>query len=104
MSKYINQYPEKFQKLVVVAKNIFKQSENTTYTSITSSNMFRREKAKLFNSFFSKQCPVKADHGKFRTSPGYLTDKRLSTITFSVKEIRKIICSLDLNKDPDHDN
>ena len=23
---------------------------------------------------------------------------------FSVKEIRKIICSLDLNKDPDHDN
>ena len=41
MSKYIKQYPEKFQKLVVVAKNIFKQSENTTYTSITSSNMFR---------------------------------------------------------------
>ena len=63
-----------------------------------------REKTKLFNSFFSKQCPCITNHSKLWTSLGYLTHKRLSTITISVKEKRKINRSFNLNKDHDHDN
>ena len=63
-----------------------------------------KEKAELLNSFFSKQCSLITNNSKLPTSPSYLTDKRLSTITFSAEDIGKIIRSLDPNKAHGHDN
>ena len=63
-----------------------------------------KEKAELFNSFFSKQSSLITSNSKLPTSPSYLTDKRLYTITFPAKDIGKIIPSLDPNKAHDHDN
>ena len=57
-------------------------------------------KAKFSNSFFSKQCFL----SKLRTSPRYLTGKCLSTITFSVEDIRKLIRSHNPYKAHGHDN
>ena len=63
-----------------------------------------KEKAELLNSFFSKQCSLITNNSKLPTSPSYLTDKRLSTITFSAEDIGKIIRSLNPNKSHGHDN
>ena len=41
---------------------------------------------------------------KLPASPSYLTDKRLSTITFSAEDIGKIIWSLNPDKLHGHDN
>ena len=54
-----------------------------------------KEKAELFNSVFSKQCSFINDNSKLSTSPSYLTDKSLSTITFSPEDVGKIIRSLN---------
>ena len=62
-----------------------------------------QEKAKLFNSFFSKQCSLITNNGKVPTSSRYLTDERLSTIRFSAKDTGKIIPTLNPNKNHGHD-
>ena len=49
-----------------------------------------KEKAKLFNSLFSKQCSLINNNSKLITSPSYLTDKRLSTSKFSAENLGKI--------------
>ena len=49
-----------------------------------------KEKAKLFNSLFSKQCSLINNNSKLPTSPSYLTDKRLSTSKFSAENLGKI--------------
>ena len=57
-----------------------------------------KEKAELFNSFFAKQCSI-IDNGS--EIPSFLhpkTDKSLSNITFTEKDIEKFIQSLDSNK------
>ena len=63
-----------------------------------------KEKAELFNSFFSKQCSLITNNSKLSTSLSYLTDKRLPTITFSAEDVGKIIWSLNPNKAHGHDN
>ena len=63
-----------------------------------------KERADLFNSFFYKQCSLVTNNSKLPTSPSYLTDKRLSAITFSAEGIWKIIRSLNPNKAHGHDN
>ena len=63
-----------------------------------------KEKADLFNSFFSKQCSLVTNNSKLPTSPSYLTDKRLSISTFSAEDIGKIIRSLNPNKAHGLDN
>ena len=60
--------------------------------------------AELFNSFFSEQCSLITNNSKLSTSLSYLTDKRLSTITFSAEDTGKIIWSLNPNKAHGHDN
>ena len=55
-------------------------------------------KAELFNSLFAKQCSI-IDNGTEITS--FLhpkTDKSLSNITFTEKDIEKVIQNLDSNK------
>ena len=62
-----------------------------------------KEKTELFNSFFAKQCSI-IDNG--REIPSFLhpkTDKSLSNITFTEKDIEKIIQNLDSNKAHRHD-
>ena len=62
-----------------------------------------KEKAKLFNSFFAKQCSI-IDNGS--EIPSFLhpkTRKSLSNITFTEKDIEKIIQNLDSNKAHGHD-
>ena len=63
-----------------------------------------KEKAELFNSFFSKQCSLITNNSKLPTSPSYLTEKHLTIITFSAEDIGKIIRSLNPNKAHGHDN
>ena len=62
-----------------------------------------KEKAKLCTSFFSKQCSLITNSSKLPTSLSYLTNKRLSSITFSADDIGKIIWSLNPNKAQGHD-
>ena len=63
-----------------------------------------KEKAELFNSFFSNQCSLLKNCSKLPTNPRYVTDKRLRTINFTADNIEKIIVSLNTNKAHGHDN
>ena len=64
-----------------------------------------KEKAELFNCFFSKQCSLLANHSELPTSLSFQTNKQLSSVTFSaVEDIGKIIQFLDHNKAHGHDN
>ena len=51
-----------------------------------------------------KQGSLITNNSKLSKSPSYLTDKRLSTITFSAEDIGKIIRSINSNKTQGHDN
>ena len=62
------------------------------------------EKAELFNSFFSKQCSLINNGSTLPTHIQYLTNNRLSFITFSQDDIAKIIQNLDSGKAHGHDN
>ena len=63
-----------------------------------------KEKAQLFNIFFSKQCSLIPNNSSLPADVNYITDKRLSTVTFSARDIRKIIQNLDSSKAHGHDN
>ena len=63
-----------------------------------------QEKFKLFKFFFSKQCCIIPNHSSLTADFNYITDNRLSTVTFSAKDIGKIIPNLDSNKAHEHDN
>ena len=54
--------------------------------------------------FFSKQCFLIPNKSSLRSYVNYINDKRLSTVTFSAKNIGKIIQNLDPNKSYGHDN
>ena len=63
-----------------------------------------KEKAKLFNAFFVKQCSLIKNRSKLPSHLHYLTDNRLSCVNFSQDGIAKTIQNLDPNKDHGHDN
>ena len=63
-----------------------------------------QEKVKLFKFFFSKQCCIIPNNSSLTADFNYITDNRLSTVTFSAKDIGKIIPNLDSNKAHEHDN
>ena len=63
-----------------------------------------KEKAELFNSFFSNQCSLLKNCSKLPTNLRYVTVKRLRTINFTTDNIEKIILSLNPNKAHGHDN
>ena len=62
-----------------------------------------KEKAELFNSFFTKQCSI-IDNGS--EIPSFLhpkTEEFLSNITFTESDIEKVIQNLNSNKAHGHD-
>ena len=61
-------------------------------------------KAELFNLFFSKQCSLINNGSNLPTHIQYLTNNRLSSVTFSHDGIAKIIQNLDSGKMHGHDN
>ena len=63
-----------------------------------------KEKAELFNSFFSNHYSLLKNCSKLPTNPRYVTDKRLRTINFTADNIEKMIVSLNSNKAHGHDN
>ena len=63
-----------------------------------------KEKAELFNSFFSSQCSLLKNCSKLPTKLRYITDKKLRTINFTTDNIKKVIVSLNPNKAHGHYN
>ena len=63
-----------------------------------------KEKAELFNSFFSNQCSLLKSCSKIPANLRYVFDKRLRTINFTADNIEKGIVSLNPNKAHGHDN
>ena len=62
------------------------------------------EKAKIFNSFFAKQCTLVSNSGALPSEFTYMTEKCIQSITFSESDLIKIIKTLDVNKAHGHDN
>ena len=62
------------------------------------------EKAELFNSLFATQCYLISNSSKLPSHIKYLTDNRLSFLSFSHNNIAKVIQNLDPNKAHGHDN
>ena len=56
------------------------------------------EKVELFSSFFSKQCSLINNVTTFPIHIQYLTNNRLSPVTFSQDDIAKIIQNLESSK------
>ena len=63
-----------------------------------------KEKTKLFNAFFAKQCSLIKNSSKLPSYLHYLTGNRLSSVSFSQDHIAEIIQDLDPNKAHSHDN
>ena len=59
-------------------------------------------KARIFNSFFAKQCTILSNNSKLPIFD-YKTNKRINDIKFEVSDILKIIKDLNPNKAHGHD-
>ena len=57
-----------------------------------------KEKAELFNSFFAKQCSIIDNVSEIPSFLHPKTDKFLSNITFTEKDVENVIQNLDSNK------
>ena len=57
-----------------------------------------KKKAELFNSFFADQCSLINNSSELPSKLEYLTQSRLSSVTFSKDGIEKLIQNLDPNK------
>ena len=62
------------------------------------------ERVELFNTFFSKQCSLINNGSTLPTHMKYLTNNRLSSISFSQEDIAKKIQNLDSGKAHGHDS
>ena len=63
-----------------------------------------KEKTEFFNSFFSKQCSLVSCNSSLLSYINCITEKSLSTVAPSVKDIGRIIQNLDFNKAHGRDN
>ena len=62
------------------------------------------EEAQLLNISLSKQCSFIPNNSFLPADVNYVTDKRLSTVTFLARDIGKIIQHIDSNKAHGHHN
>ena len=63
-----------------------------------------KEKAKIFNYFFAKQCTLVSNNSVLPSQFTCMTEERIQSITFSESDFIKIIRTLDVNKAHGHDN
>ena len=63
-----------------------------------------KEKAECFNFYFSKQYSLILNNSSLPGDANYITDKRLSTVTFSAEDIGRIIQDLDSSEGYGHNN
>ena len=63
-----------------------------------------KEKAELFNSHFATQCSLISSSSKLLSHIQYLTNNRLSCVSFFHDKNAKVIQNLDPNKAHGHDN
>ena len=63
-----------------------------------------KEKAELFNSYYSKQFSLISNSSSLPSYIIYTTEKRLYKVALSIKAIGKIIGNLDSNKAHGYDN
>ena len=61
-----------------------------------------KEKAEHFNFYFSKQYSLILNNSSLPGDANYITDKRLSTVTFSAEDIGRIIQDLDSSEGYGH--
>ena len=83
------------------------QMEKTVILPLFYKNRFIthfKEKKQLFNIFFSKQCSLIPNNSSLPADINYTTEKRPSAVTFSARDIGKIIQNLDSNKAHGHDD
>ena len=62
------------------------------------------EKAKIFNSFFARQCKLVSNNSVLPSHFTYMTEERIQSLTFSESDVIQIIRTLDVNKAHGHDN
>ena len=62
-----------------------------------------KEKANLFNKYFSSQCNPLANDSKIPENHIYITETKVSSCDIADEVIYKIIKTLDINKTHGHD-
>ena len=62
-----------------------------------------KEKANLFNKYFSSQCNPLANDSKIPENHIYITETKVSSCDIEDEVIYKIIKTLDINKTHGHD-
>ena len=65
---------------------------------------YKDANTELIMRAINKQCSLISNNSSLPADVNYITDKRLSTVTFSARDIGKIIQNLDSNKTDGHDN
>ena len=63
-----------------------------------------QEKAKIFNSFFAKQCTLVSNYSVLPSEFTYMTEERMQSITLSESDVIKVIRALNVNKAHGQDN
>ena len=61
-------------------------------------------KANIFNKFFAEQCTPLKNNSVLPVNQMFLTQSRLSSISFNEDEILKIVRALNINKAHGHDD
>ena len=92
---------------MVPTKASFKQQKIPIIPPLFHENKFVmdfKEKAELFNFHFATQYSLISNSSKLLPHIQYLTDSRLSYVSFSHDKIAKVIQELDPNKAHGHDN
>ena len=92
--------------LLVLDKNFTKSKKVPCVPPIYDNNRYAtdfKEKCQLLNSYFSEQCTLLKNIFTLPNTCCEHTNNILDTITFSKKDIYKIIKNLDLNEAHSHD-
>ena len=84
-----------------ILKTFFKNKKIPVIPPIFHDNKFItdfKQKAEIFNSHFSKQCSPLINNSKIPSEFPRKSNESLSSITFEINDIEKIIKNLDPNK------
>ena len=91
---------------MVHIENILNNKKIPVIPPIFHDNKFTtdfKQKAEIFNSYFSKQCTPLINNSKIPSESPLKSNESLSCITFEINDIEKIIKNFDPNKCHGHD-